>query len=313
MPSASTASLNGLDDIGLTLTARRRDPHVRDEATGRAAVARASDSGRPCRDTAATDVAAVAGASEARARAKDADENRDPSRRRHRSRDRRRGGQACSTLLRREGLPIETETAPIGGAGYDAAGQPLPDATLRARARRRRRAAGRGRRAALRRRCRARCGPSRASLGIRKALGLVRQLCARRCSIRSSPRASTLKPGRGRRTRSDDRPRADRRHLFRRAARTPPQRRRRARGLRHDALQRARDPPHRARRLRDRARRGQQAVLGRQGQRARHVSSLWREVVTDDRRKDYPDVALDAHVRRQRRDAARRATRSSST
>jgi 3-isopropylmalate dehydrogenase len=33
-------------------------------------------------------------------------------------------------LLRGEGLPIETETAPIGGAGYDAAQAPLPDATL---------------------------------------------------------------------------------------------------------------------------------------------------------------------------------------
>jgi 3-isopropylmalate dehydrogenase len=32
--------------------------------------------------------------------------------------------------LRCDGLPIETETAPIGGAGYDAAGQPLPDSTL---------------------------------------------------------------------------------------------------------------------------------------------------------------------------------------
>src|SRR5512144_1512876 len=32
--------------------------------------------------------------------------------------------------LRREGLPVETETAPIGGAGYDASGRPLPDATL---------------------------------------------------------------------------------------------------------------------------------------------------------------------------------------
>src|SRR5205809_8105175 len=31
--------------------------------------------------------------------------------------------------LRREGLPIETETAPIGGAAYDAAGSPLPDVT----------------------------------------------------------------------------------------------------------------------------------------------------------------------------------------
>ncbi len=33
-------------------------------------------------------------------------------------------------VLRREGLPIETGTAPIGGAGYDAAKHPLPDATL---------------------------------------------------------------------------------------------------------------------------------------------------------------------------------------
>ena len=32
--------------------------------------------------------------------------------------------------LRRDGLPIETETAPIGGAGYDAAHHPLPKATL---------------------------------------------------------------------------------------------------------------------------------------------------------------------------------------
>ncbi len=34
-------------------------------------------------------------------------------------------------LLRREGLGIETEEAPIGGAGYDAAGDPLPEATLK--------------------------------------------------------------------------------------------------------------------------------------------------------------------------------------
>ena len=32
--------------------------------------------------------------------------------------------------LRSEGLPIETETAPIGGSGFDAAHHPLPDATL---------------------------------------------------------------------------------------------------------------------------------------------------------------------------------------
>ena len=33
-------------------------------------------------------------------------------------------------VFRREGLPLETETAPIGGAGYDAAKHPLPDSTL---------------------------------------------------------------------------------------------------------------------------------------------------------------------------------------
>jgi 3-isopropylmalate dehydrogenase len=33
--------------------------------------------------------------------------------------------------LRRDGLTVETETAPIGGAGYEATKQPLPEATLR--------------------------------------------------------------------------------------------------------------------------------------------------------------------------------------
>ncbi len=41
-------------------------------------------------------------------------------------------GEALRVLdaLKREGLRMETGTAPIGGAGYDAAKQPLPDATL---------------------------------------------------------------------------------------------------------------------------------------------------------------------------------------
>ncbi|HEV2219393.1 MAG TPA: 3-isopropylmalate dehydrogenase [Casimicrobiaceae bacterium] len=38
--------------------------------------------------------------------------------------------QKLLTLLREQGLPVETETAPIGGAGYDAAHHPLPEATL---------------------------------------------------------------------------------------------------------------------------------------------------------------------------------------
>ena len=32
---------------------------------------------------------------------------------------------------RAEGVELETQQAPIGGAGYDAAGDPLPEATLR--------------------------------------------------------------------------------------------------------------------------------------------------------------------------------------
>src|SRR5947208_15517879 len=41
-------------------------------------------------------------------------------------------GEATKILrvLAREGLPVEMETAPIGGAGYDAHQHPLPDATL---------------------------------------------------------------------------------------------------------------------------------------------------------------------------------------
>ncbi|MDE2358483.1 MAG: 3-isopropylmalate dehydrogenase [Betaproteobacteria bacterium] len=41
-----------------------------------------------------------------------------------------REAQKLLALLREQGLPVETETAPIGGAGYDAAHHPLPEATL---------------------------------------------------------------------------------------------------------------------------------------------------------------------------------------
>ena len=39
--------------------------------------------------------------------------------------------QRVLDALRDEGLPVETESAPMGGAGYDAARDPLPAATLR--------------------------------------------------------------------------------------------------------------------------------------------------------------------------------------
>ena len=78
-------------------------------------------------------------------------------------------------LLRREGLPIETGTAPIGGAGYDVAKQPLPDATL-ALARDADAvllgAVGGPRYDALPRQMR----PEQGILGIRKALGLFANL-----------------------------------------------------------------------------------------------------------------------------------------
>ncbi len=95
-------------------------------------------------------------------------------------------------LLRREGLPIETGTAPIGGAGYDAAKQPLPDATL-ALARDADAvllgAVGGPRYDTLPRELR----PEQGILGIRKALGLFANL---RPAIlyRELASASTLKP-----------------------------------------------------------------------------------------------------------------------
>ncbi len=39
--------------------------------------------------------------------------------------------RVLEALKQHQGLSLEMETAPIGGAGYDAAGQPLPDETLR--------------------------------------------------------------------------------------------------------------------------------------------------------------------------------------
>jgi 3-isopropylmalate dehydrogenase len=86
-------------------------------------------------------------------------------------------GEAVRVLdvLRREGLPIETGTAPIGGAGYDAAKQPLPDATLalaRAADAVLLGAVGGPRYDALPRALR----PEQGILGIRKALGLFANL-----------------------------------------------------------------------------------------------------------------------------------------
>jgi len=85
--------------------------------------------------------------------------------------------QAARVLhaLKREGLPIETEHAPIGGAGYDAAKHPLPPATLalaRAADAVLLGAVGGPRYDTLPRELR----PEQGILGIRKALGLFANL-----------------------------------------------------------------------------------------------------------------------------------------
>ena len=86
-------------------------------------------------------------------------------------------GEAVRVLdvLRREGLSLELESAPIGGAGYDAAKHPLPDATLtlaRAADAVLLGAVGGPRYDALPRAMR----PEQGILGIRKALGLFANL-----------------------------------------------------------------------------------------------------------------------------------------
>ncbi|HXX85276.1 MAG TPA: 3-isopropylmalate dehydrogenase [Casimicrobiaceae bacterium] len=94
--------------------------------------------------------------------------------------------------LRRDGEPIETEVAAIGGAGYDAAKQPLPEATLRLA-----RSAdavllgavGGPRYDTLPRELR----PEQAILGLRKALGLFANLRPALLYPELSA-ASTLKP-----------------------------------------------------------------------------------------------------------------------
>ena len=142
--------------------------------------------------------------------------------------------------------------------------------------------ARRGRRPALRHaaaRAAARAGHPRHTQGARP----VREPASGDALSGARRRVDAQARGR-RRARPDDRARADRRHLLRPAARTPQQRRRRSRGLRHDALQRAGDPAHRARRLRDRAQARQKAVLGRQGQRARYVDPVARSRDRDRRR-----------------------------
>ena len=183
--------------------------------------------------------------------------------------------QRARRAARATAWPIETESAPIGGAGYDAAGHPLPDATL-ALAQRADAvllgAVGGPKYDTLPRELR----PEQGLLAIRKRLGLFANLRPALLYPELAA-ASTLKADvvagldllvvreltgdiyfgepRGRRTNAA----------------------RRSRRLRHDALRR--EPRSAASRRVgfETARRAPaQALLGRQGERARHVDPVAR-------------------------------------
>ena len=192
--------------------------------------------------------------------------------------------------LRQDGLPIETEEAPIGGAGYDAAGAPLPERDAGARASAADAvllgAVGGPRYDALPRAMR----PEQGILGIRKALALFANLRPAllypelACGVDAEAR-------RRRRPRHRHRARADRRHLFRRAAR-PPHRQRAAsaRASTRCAMRRARSRASRGSASRRRAS-AQRRLSSVDKANVLDTSILWREVVTEVAR-DYPDVAL---------------------
>jgi hypothetical protein len=167
-------------------------------------------------------------------------------------------------VLERLGLGLEMEEAPVGGAGYEASGDPLPARTL-AVARsadanpfwRRRRPALRLARAFQA----AGAGDPRAAQGARP----LRQPASRARPRRAGRRVRAAAGDRlG--SRSADHPRADRRHLLR-PPEGHPRGRGRARRLRHDALPRKRGAPDRRRRVRGCARkRCAPRLLGRQGE-----------------------------------------------
>ena len=96
--------------------------------------------------------------------------------------------QAVKVLeaLRADGLKIEMEQAPIGGAGYDAAGDPLPAATLDLARKADARAARRRRRPEVRHAAAADAsgaGAAAHTQGTRRCS----PTCVRRCSIRNWP------------------------------------------------------------------------------------------------------------------------------
>ncbi len=161
--------------------------------------------------------------------------------------------QAVKVLksLARDGLKIELEQAPIGGAGYDAAQDPLPPATL---------ALAKAADAVLlgavggpQIRHAAAADAARTGLAAHpQGAGTFRQSAPGAALRRTRQRLFAESRGGGR-PRHHDPARTHGGHLFRPAARHAQDRAGRARRLRHDEIQRSGDPPHRAGRIRHRA------------------------------------------------------------
>ena len=223
-----------------------------------------------------------------------------------------RGACACSTCCARDGLPHRDRDR----------------ADRRRRLRRRRPSAARGdarARAATptpccsapsaarsTTRCRARMRPEQGDPAASARSSACSPTCARRCCYPGARGRLDAEARGRRRARHPDHPRADRRHLLRPAARPPHERRRRARGLRHDALQRAaRSSASRTSASRPRASAASKLCSVDKAN-VLDTSILWREVVTA--------VATDYPGRRARRTCTSTtprcsscATRSSST
>ena len=182
---------------------RRQDPRLRSPASSAAAVAGQRIVWRTHRfDT------------HRRNRSRKSHENCSLAGRRHRYRNRRTKPSRCCNVL---GEKFELEEAPVGGAGYDAHGHPLPEATLKLAQGSRRHPVRRRRRLEIRQ-ARARAAPGAGHSGPAQEPAAVRQPAS---GDLLSGTGGRVDPEAGSRLRAGypDRARTDRRHLFRPAAR----------------------------------------------------------------------------------------------
>ena len=200
----------------------------------------------------------------------------------------------------------------VGGAAYDAHGVPLHRRHDGAGDEGRRGAVRRGRRAEMGEPAASRCSPSAGCCGCARRW-TCSPTCARPSCFDALVDASTLKPEVVAGARPDDHPRADRRRLFRRAARRRDAARRHAARHQHPGLHRRPRSIRVARVAFELARKRSNRVTSVEKANVMESGVLWREEVPKLHDRSYADVELEPHVRRQLRDAARRAARSSST